>query len=333
MSAAYRWSLKLHRRQPSDKLRESLGQGPAKSSTASTFSVWKCVLSTAMVEENSHDLELQKLLSTSKEGTCANAARLKEGQGSYKDTTDTTIWKPGFKPHFLAGGENYTLWTKAAIFISGLSIILTTGFGVTFLVASQISGSSAAFGFAFVAVLDSLSSGIVFWRFFGADTMEPNTVSLRERRACIAISVCFILSAIAITSRAVYALVADNKLGREELMKMLSLASLIFLIFLAGFKGLIASKVESRAMKTDAINSLAEAVMTLGMIASDEFCKRDQNICFLDSAVAITIAVALLAYGIIILLQVALHHDESGAIRHLDAGRSDQNTERTDHVE
>lgn len=163
--------------------------------------------------------------------------------------------------------------------------------------------------------------------------MEPHTVSLRERRACIAISVCFILSAVAITSRAVYALVADNKLGREELMKMLSLASLIFLIFLAGFKGLIASKVESRAMKTDAINSLAEAVMTLGMIASDEFCKRDQNICFLDSAVAITIAVALLAYGIIILLQVALHHDESGAIRHLDAGRSDQNTERTDHVE
>ena len=37
-----------------------------------------------MVEENSHDLELQKLLSTSKEGTCANAARLKESQGSYK---------------------------------------------------------------------------------------------------------------------------------------------------------------------------------------------------------------------------------------------------------
>ncbi|XP_029203746.2 transmembrane protein 163-like [Acropora millepora] len=315
MAAAYRRSLKLHRRQPSDMLRESLGQGPAKSSTASTFSVWKCVLSTAMVEENSHDLELQKLLSTSKEGTCANAARLKESQGSYK------------------GGENQTLWTKAAIFISGLSIIFTTGFGVTFLVASQISGSSAAFGFAFVAVLDSLSSGIVFWRFFGADTMEPHTVSLRERRACIAISVCFILSAVAITSRAVYALVADNKLGREELMKMLSLASLIFLIFLAGFKGLIASKVESRAMKTDAINSLAEAVMTLGMIASDEFCKRDQNICFLDSAVAITIAVALLAYGIIILLQVALHHDESGAIRHLDTGRSDQNTERTDHVE
>lgn len=37
-----------------------------------------------MVEENSHDLELQKLLSTSKEETCANAARLKESQGSYK---------------------------------------------------------------------------------------------------------------------------------------------------------------------------------------------------------------------------------------------------------
>lgn len=84
MTAAYRWSLKLHRRQPSDELRESLGQGPVRSNKASTFSVWKCVLSTAMVEENSHDLELQKLLSNSKEGTCTNANRLKENQGSYE---------------------------------------------------------------------------------------------------------------------------------------------------------------------------------------------------------------------------------------------------------
>ena len=111
MAAAYRWSLKLHRRQPSDKLRESLGQGPAKSSTASTFSVWKCVLSTAMVEENSHDLELQKLLSTSKEGTCANAAKLKEGQGSYKGDDFTTeinvLRKKKMKAVLINSFQNY----------------------------------------------------------------------------------------------------------------------------------------------------------------------------------------------------------------------------------
>lgn len=38
-------------------------------------------------------------------------------------------------------------------------------------------------------------------------------------------------------------------------MKILSLASLIFLIFLVGSKGLIAFKVESRAMKIDGKNT------------------------------------------------------------------------------
>lgn len=42
------------------------------------------VLSTAMIEGKKHDLELQKLLSASKEGTCSNTARLKESQESYK---------------------------------------------------------------------------------------------------------------------------------------------------------------------------------------------------------------------------------------------------------
>lgn len=50
-------------------------------------------------------------------------------------------------------------------------------------------------------------------------------------RACIAISVCFILSAVAITSRAVYALVADNKLGRVGKLPRQVLKRFFFFFF------------------------------------------------------------------------------------------------------
>lgn len=244
-----------------------------------------------MVEQKKDNLELKSLLN--EEESKENAAALKKGE------------------NLNGGGENYSLWRKAAIFISFISIIFTTGIGVTFFVTSQIAGSPSAFGFAFAAVLDSLTSAVVLWRFCGADDKESNSAASKERRACIAIAVCFILSAVAIACRAVYALVEDNIPGREELMKMLSIASLLFLVFLVGSKFLIASKVRSRAMKTDAINSLAGAVMTLGMIASDDVCEKNRKICFLDSATAILIAVALMSYGIMTLVEMMAKVDKN----------------------
>jgi len=46
-----------------------------------------------------------------------------------------------------------------------------------------------------------------------------------------------------------------------------------------------------------AINSLAGAVMTMGMIASDVVCDKNPKICYLDSATALLIAIALFVYG------------------------------------
>lgn len=62
-----------------------------------------------MVEENSHDLELQKLLSTSKEGSCANAARLKESQGSGDDliTEIIVLRKKKWRAVLINSFQNY----------------------------------------------------------------------------------------------------------------------------------------------------------------------------------------------------------------------------------
>lgn len=196
-------------------------------------------------------------------------------------------------------------WKPAAIVISCISIIFTTAFGATFFILSQIAESSAAFGFAFAAVLDSFSSAVVLWRFCGKKSHESNSSEQeKERRACIIIAVCFILSAFAIVGKAVYSLTMDDNPRKEYLMEMLTIASLVFLFFLVCAKYLIANKVHSRAMRTDAFNSLAGAVMTLGMIASDLVCEKNHLICFLDSVTAILIAIALFGYGVVTIAEL-----------------------------
>ncbi|PFX19318.1 Transmembrane protein 163 [Stylophora pistillata] len=221
--------------------------------------------------------------------------------------------------------EFYAFWRKAAICVSCASIILTTGFGGTFFALSQIAGSPAAFGFALTknpfstvlsaalsqiagspaafgfalaAVLDSFSSAVVLWRFSFKESRKVSNSSKRERRACTTIAVCFILSAFAITAKAIYTLLEDKIPSKEFLMEMLSVGSFLHLVFLTAFKCLIADKLESRAMRIDAINSLAGAVMTLGMVASDVICLNNPKICYLDSVTAILIAIALFCYGV-----------------------------------
>lgn len=116
--------------------------------------------------------------------------------------------------------------------------------------------------------------------------------------ACTTIAVCFILSAFAIAAKAIYTLLEDKIPSKEFLMEMLSVGSFLYLVFLTAFKCLIADKLESRAMRIDAINSLAGAVMTLGMVASDVICLKNPKICYLDSVTAILIAIALFCYGV-----------------------------------
>lgn len=235
-----------------------------------------------MGEKNGDELELRALVNQTENEQNSYGISRKKSEDSSTDK----------------GDEFYAFWRKAAICVSCASIILTTGFGGTFFVFSQIAGSPAAFGFSLAAVLDSFSSAVVLWRFSFKESQKDSNSLERERRACLAIAICFILSAFAIAAKTIFTLLKDKIPTKEFLMEMLSGSSLVYLVFLTAFKCIIAEKLESRAMRIDAINSLAGAIMTLGMVASDVVCSNNPKICYLDSVTAILIAVALFSYGV-----------------------------------
>ncbi|XP_020616816.1 transmembrane protein 163-like [Orbicella faveolata] len=144
------------------------------------------------MDKNGDNLELQTLL---------NGKEEEQINGGEKQKNSSAV---------NGEDEQYLFWRKAAISISCASVVFTTAFGGTFFVFSQIAGSPAAFGFALAAVLDSLSSLVVLWRFSVRESQETNSFE-RERRACIAIATCFIISAFAIVAKALYTLVVDSK--------------------------------------------------------------------------------------------------------------------------
>lgn len=187
-------------------------------------------------------------------------------------------------------------WRKAALAVSYASVFCAFVIGISAFVISSLAKSSAAFGFAFGSILDVCSSLVVIWRFCG---LAGKTYSWeRERRACIAIGILFLLSASGIFIRAIRSLVVEKHAVKFAGIEAISGVSLVVYSSLAWMKFVIAEKLESDSLRTDAFNSTAGAGISLGMIVSTIFYQYNRHIWYLDASVALCIAVGLCGYGV-----------------------------------
>lgn len=186
-------------------------------------------------------------------------------------------------------------WRKAALAVSYASVFCAFVIGVSSFVISSLAKSSAAFGFAFDSILDVCSSVVVIWRFCG---LAGKTYSWeRERRACIAIAILFVLSASGIFVRAIRSLVVEKHAIRFAGIEGISGVSLIVYSCLAWMKFSIAEKLHSESLRTDAFNSTSGAGISLGMIISTVVYQANRHIWYLDASVALCIAIGLFVYG------------------------------------
>lgn len=187
-------------------------------------------------------------------------------------------------------------WHKAALAVSYASVFTTFVIGISAFVVSSIAKSSAAFGFAFDSFLDVCSSLVVIWRFCGLAGKSYSWE--RERRACIAIATLFVLSATGIFIRAIRSLVVEKHPIRFTGIEAISIVSLGAYASLAWMKFVIAEKLQSESLRTDAFNSTAGACMALGIILSTIVYEYSRHIWYLDASVALIIAFGLAGYGI-----------------------------------
>uniref|UniRef100_UPI00358ED6BA transmembrane protein 163 n=1 Tax=Myxine glutinosa TaxID=7769 RepID=UPI00358ED6BA len=192
----------------------------------------------------------------------------------------------------------YRRWTLA---VSLLSIVITLALAVAAFVVSSLQSSAAAFGFAFDALLDVLSSIIVVWRYSKAGAVHS---AHREYQACVVLGIIFLLSAVCIMSKAIHDLVRRLLPEVDDFLLTVSILSGVVCLILSVAKFALGRILTSKALITDGFNSLVGGLMGFSMLASAEIYASNPNVWYIDGTIGLVIAIVILAYGIRLLFDV-----------------------------
>uniref|UniRef100_A0A3B3SKS3 Transmembrane protein 163a n=1 Tax=Paramormyrops kingsleyae TaxID=1676925 RepID=A0A3B3SKS3_9TELE len=215
-----------------------------------------------------------------------------DGQGLLESSTR-------LKPH---EAQSYR---KKALWVSWFSIAVTLILAVASFTVSIMRHSASAFGFAFDATLDVLSSIIVLWRYSNAAAVHS---AHREYIACVVLGVVFILSSVCILGKAIHDLATKLLPEVDNFLFSVSVVSGITCVILAIVKFMLGRVLTSRALVTDGFNSLVGGVMGFSILISAEVYKHSATVWYLDGMTGVLIGLIILAYGVKYVFSLHLRH-------------------------
>ncbi|XP_061579947.1 transmembrane protein 163a [Cololabis saira] len=186
-------------------------------------------------------------------------------------------------------------YRKKALWVSWISIFVTLILAVAAFTVSFMRHSASAFGFAFDATLDVMSSVIVLWRYSNAAAVHS---AHREYIACIVLGVVFVLSSLCILGKAIHGLVAKMPPQVDDFLFSVSIVSGFACGVLAVVKFMLGRKLTSRALITDGFNSLVGAILGFSILISAEVFDEHPSVWFLDGTIGVLIGLIIFAYGV-----------------------------------
>ncbi|XP_068446656.1 transmembrane protein 163a [Clinocottus analis] len=192
-------------------------------------------------------------------------------------------------------------YRKKALWVSWVSIVVTIILAIAAFTVSIMRHSASAFGFAFDAVLDVLSSAIVLWRYSNAAAVHS---AHREYIACVILGVVFILSSLCIMGKAIHDLATKLLPVVDDFLFSVSIVSGLVCVTLAVFKFMLGRVLTSRALITDGFNSLVGGVMGFSILISAEVFKHEPQVWYLDGTIGVLIGLIILSYGVKLLLDM-----------------------------
>lgn len=163
---------------------------------------------------------------------------------------------------------------ESALHLSYFTIAWNGVIGAAALVVSTLSDSLALAGFALSALLDSSASAVLVWR-FRRERSDPEGAESFERRSQALISGAMLIVALYVGFEATRALVDASHADESPLGVVLALLSLLILPWLARMKLRVASDLPSRALRGDAVLTLAAAALAaitlVALLATEAF--------------------------------------------------------------
>ncbi|XP_074219658.1 transmembrane protein 163 isoform X5 [Camelus bactrianus] len=214
--------------------------------------------------------------------------------------------------------RNHATGSFCVLFLSFSSMVLS--FIHVAAAVSVMRYSASAFGFAFDAILDVLSSAIVLWRYSNAAAVHS---AHREYIACVILGVIFLLSSICIVVKAIHDLSTKLLPEVDDFLFSVSILSGILCSILAVLKFMLGKVLTSRALITDesgkpqvtwgelqgkdvdsGFNSLVGGVMGFSILLSAEVFKHNSAVWYLDGSIGVLIGLTIFAYGVKLLIDM-----------------------------
>ncbi|XP_059158490.1 transmembrane protein 163a-like [Physella acuta] len=250
-----------------------------------------------MDENDENSLQLKQLGPGENESTKRDVTQAKMKRKSSDNEQSSLINQRPLSPN-----ETKTYVTSALV-VSWFSIIFALGAGIAAIVLSMTGNSESLFAFGLDAVLDSLSSCAVVWRFHG--NVDCAYSLARERKACVAIGVLFLVSAASLIIKSVVAIILETHESKEVVLyDSFALSCGIVSLLIAVAKIYIGLKLNSQALYTDSIITFVGAASCFAGVAGLELYVEDTRLWFLDSIFGIVCGLFLLIFGIKLLLAV-----------------------------
>ena len=190
----------------------------------------------------------------------------------------------------------------SALRLSYITIALNGVTGAAALTLAVLSGSLALAGFALSALLDTSASVVLVWR-FRREQNDPAAAEHLERRAQAFIAVAMLVVSIYIGFKAVRALMDTSHVDEPLIGVALAALALIVLPWLGRRKFEVAAALESRALRGDAVLTMAAAALAAVTLVALVLASV-AGWWWADPLAALVIAIALAVEA----TRIAIHH-------------------------
>ena len=184
---------------------------------------------------------------------------------------------------------------KHALRLSGISIVWSGVAGSIAVYVAMVSGSLSLLGFGADAVIDSIASIVLVWR-FRVEAREPERAERVETAAERVVGLALIALALYLAFSAVRALVAQAHPETSLVSLGLLVASVVVLPPLAVAKYRVAARLGSGALRADSILTAVAAILAAISLASLA-ASQALGLWWADAIAALVVSVIVLREG------------------------------------
>ena len=155
---------------------------------------------------------------------------------------------------------------RRALLLSWLTIAYNVVEGLISIIAGALAGSIALVGFGIDSAVESLSGGIMIWRFSGRHNLSEEDEEKLERRAERFVAVTFFVLGAYVLYESVKKLVTAEVPEPSLIGIIIAMASLVFMPLLYAAKVRTGRELRSGSLLADAKETLACAYLSVALL-------------------------------------------------------------------